>query len=88
VKSIVHTPRENLIRHLCSFGEDEIAARICLLPESDYIRIQERAFEYAFTSEVPSGRGMLLAKALSKAAVDIIEGSPRELKRKKRKTLP
>ena len=85
MSSRIITTREALVRDLLSYGEEEIAARIPGLPNSAYLRIEVRSMHYACISEKPNGPGMLLAKALSKAAVEVIEGGERELKWKKRK---
>jgi hypothetical protein len=72
------TPPENMIEDLKDYGEDDVAAKISGLSEPDLARIGEIAFEHALT-------GMLLAKAVALAAVEVVEGGPRELKRKRRR---
>jgi hypothetical protein len=74
----VSTRRETLAEALTTYGEDAVAARIPELPQAQYDCIEMRAFDYAC-------QGMYIAKALSLAAVEVVEGSPRPLKRKRRK---
>jgi hypothetical protein len=78
LKCAVNAPRENLVAALQSYGEDDAAGKIADLPDADHQRIAEIAFVHACT-------GMLLAKALSLAAVEVIEGRPRPLRRNRRK---
>ena len=74
---VVETPPEVLIADLQSYGEDEVAAQVHSLSKGQIERLGQIAFTHACT-------GMLLAKALSLAAVEVVEGAPRELKRKRR----
>ena len=71
------TPRESLVDDLREYGEDTVAARVFTLSEEQYQRLSEIAYRHALT-------GMLLAKALALAAVEVIEGKPRALRRKRR----
>jgi hypothetical protein len=81
----IQTNRNDIERQLRSYGEDAIASKAAGLTESDLVRIGERAFDYAcMPTTKKSGGGMMIAKAIAHAAVEIIEGSPRELRRKKR----
>jgi len=75
--STLYSPRDNVVQDLVEYGEDEAAGQVMNLSKEDYDRLGQIAFEHACT-------GMLLAKALALAAVEIIEGKPRELKRKRR----
>lgn len=63
-----------------TYGEDVVAGCIPGLPQAQYDRIEELALDYAC-------QGMYLAKALSLAAVEVVEGSPRPLMRNRRKFL-
>jgi hypothetical protein len=45
------------------------------------------AGKHAATSDVPSRAGMLLSKAIALAAVEVLEGKPRPLARKRRRPL-
>jgi hypothetical protein len=74
---MIYTPKENLVQDLEQYGEDAVAAQVKDLSQIDYDRLGDIAFEHACT-------GMLIAKALALAAVEVIEGKPRELKRKRR----
>ena len=74
-------------QHLRAYGEESVAARLRDVSDADFTRIGERAFGYACQPATPTGRGMLLAKALALAAVEVIEGVPRGLHRKKRVTV-
>lgn len=67
-----------MVEDLKDYGEDDVAAKIPGLSESDLTRIGEIAFDHSLT-------GMLLAKAIALAAVEVVEGHPRELKRKRRR---
>ena len=52
---------------------------------SDIARIQERAWEFATgMSERRDGAGVFFAKALALAAVEVVEGRGRPLKRQRR----
>ena len=73
----LHTPRKTLIADLEAYGEDAVASKIGRLSARDYERLSDLAFTHALS-------GMLLAKALALAAVEIVEGRPRELRRKRR----
>ena len=81
----IHTSRKDIERQLRSYGEDALASKAAALAESDVVRIGERAFDYAcMPTTKRSGGGMMIAKAIAHAAVEIMEGSPRELRRKRR----
>jgi len=71
--------RESLQRVLRSYGEDEVAAVIANLPDEQWRKIGSLAFDYVCR---PSSG--LLAKALALAAVEVVEGTPRDLRRKRR----
>jgi hypothetical protein len=81
---MIQATREHIQHHLRSYGEDATATKLMSVSDADFKRIGERAFDYACQPATPSGRGMLLAKALALAAVEVIEGAPRELRLKKR----
>ena len=83
----VTTSRELLAIDLRTYGEDEVARRIGTLPEEQMERIFDRADDYLYDDEnaTPSGASPLLAWALSKAAVEVVEGNPRDLRWKRRK---
>jgi hypothetical protein len=83
----VRTSREDLAHDLWSYGEDGLAQQVESLPRDEMEAIFERAWYYAMAPEhaAPSGGGMLLSKALALAAVEVIEGRPRELERMRRR---
>ena len=81
---MIQATREHVQHCLRSYGEDSIAMKLMSVSDEDFKRIGERAFDYACQPATPSGRGMLLAKALALASVEVIEGVHRELRLKKR----
>ena len=81
---IIHTSRDNVERQLHAYGEDAVAVKLAFLTDSDFVRIGQRAFDYACKPAKKSGAGMMFAKAIAYAAVEVIEGSARELRRKRR----
>jgi hypothetical protein len=74
---MLYTPRKNLIVDLKAYGEDDVARKIRGLSKKEYDRLGNLASDHSLT-------GMLLAKALALAAVEVVEGEPRPLKRKRR----
>jgi hypothetical protein len=76
--SFISTTRPDLASDLRAYGEDLIADRIDGLGDDQMKRIGELAARYI-------ARGARnLSHALSLAAVEVVEGAPRELKRKRR----
>jgi len=65
---------------LRTYGEDDLALRVASLGEEDMKRIGERAGELVLT--VPNG---LLAAALVRAAIEVLEGVAREPRWKRRR---
>ncbi len=82
--SRIQSSRSHIERDLRAYGEDAVAARISSISDEDFARIGERAFAYACMPTAKKSGGMLLARALALAAIEIIEGAPRELHRKRR----
>ena len=79
------SPRSHVERQLRAYGEDAVAAKLSSISDEDCARIGKRAFDYAcMPTTKKSGGGMLLDKALALAAVEVIEGAPRELRRRRR----
>ena len=72
--------RETLALDLRTYGEDKLAERIRSLDDDTLGRIQERADHYLY-----NGEHMLIARAVSLAAVEVLEEAPRELRWKRRK---
>ena len=83
----VSTTRELLVIDLRTYGEDAVAAAVVQASEETLQGIFDRADHYLYADEFakPSGASPLLAEALSRAAVEIIEGGPRPLRWKRRK---
>jgi hypothetical protein len=84
-KSKVLFKREEIIRDLEAYGEEEIVSKYLAVDNETFDRISERAFEYALISEKPNGSGMFISKAICLAIVEVIEGKARPLNRKRRK---
>ena len=84
---ILWTTRELLAIDLRTYGEDEVAATIAALDEATLTGVFERAGDLSVSDELatPSGAGVLLAKALSLAAVEVVEGEARPLRWRRRK---
>ena len=74
----VYTTRQNLIDTLLAYGEPALADRIPSISPEEMDGIADRADHYAF-------QGMLFAKAVSLATVDVLEGRSRPLARTRRK---
>ncbi len=89
--SLRHMPtddeRRAIADDLWRYGEDDLAWRVINLGDHDLDRTAEIAGKNAATSDVPSGAGMLLSKAIALAAVEVLEGEPRPLARKRRRPL-
>jgi hypothetical protein len=69
--------RRHLAVHLAAYGEHEASARIESMSDEDVRRVCEIGDRYATT-------GMNFAKASSLAAIEVLEGTPRELRRQRR----
>jgi hypothetical protein len=65
---------------LRTYGEDELAAQIPTLSEAEMQRIGEVADRYLYAPERP-----LIAKALALAAIEVLEGAGRPMKRNRRR---
>ena len=83
-KPCVVATRSHVERELRAYGEDAVATKLSSISDEDFIRIGERAFGYASIPTAKKSGGMLLAKALALAAVEVIEGAPRGLCRNRR----
>jgi hypothetical protein len=83
----VITSREMLIIDLRTYGEEAVAAALRDADEEQISQITDRADYYVSRAEfaTPSGASPLLSWALARAAVEIIEGEPRELRWRRRK---
>src|SRR5689334_22871786 len=72
----VSTTRELLIVDLRTYGEDAVAEAVASAAEERLSQVFDRADHYLYADEfaTPSGASPLLAEALARAAVEIIEG--------------
>jgi hypothetical protein len=70
-------PKEDLARNLIAYGEEAVSAQLSSMSPEDYRRVCEIGFRHALS-------GMMLLKAGCLAAIEVVEGRPRELKRKRR----
>ena len=75
---IVKLTRNNLVSDLKSYGEDVLSMKVENISDDDLNKIQMLAFDYMI--KMPIGT----AKASALAAVEVMEGAARELKRKRR----
>ena len=74
---IVTASPQLIATHLTAYGENDAALRIQTLDAHEVEMISEIAFVHACN-------GMKLAESLSLAAVEVCEGKPRPVKRKRR----
>jgi len=78
--------REKLAIDLRTYGEDELAARAPGLSDAEMLRIGELALQHAMSDEgATKSGGMLLAKAATLAAIEVMEGQRREPRWKRRR---
>lgn len=79
---MIHVRRDTLARVLLAHGEDDLVGRVPSVTDVELEHIGERADHYAFSSEhavPPRGTSMGVSRAISLAAVDVLEGASREL---------
>lgn len=69
--------RRDLAINLASYGEHEASARIKEMPDAAYQRVCQIGIKHALT-------GMDWMKAGCLAALEVVEGAPRDLRRKRR----
>jgi len=69
--------RKDLAAELAAYGEHEASAKIAALSEAQLHRVYEIGHDHALS-------GMLLARASCLAAIEVLEGKPRELRRERR----
>jgi hypothetical protein len=77
--------RQRIADFLWTYGEDLLAKRALRASDEDLARIRPIASKHAYTSDTPSGAGMLFAKAYALAAVEVFEGEARPLARTRRR---
>jgi len=72
-----------MVRMLLAHGEDDLVERVPSVTDAELKRIGERADYYAFSSEHAVRHGSMgTTRAISLAAVDVLDGASRELQRK------
>jgi hypothetical protein len=72
-----------VVRCLLAHDEKELVERVPSVTDAELKRIGERADYYAFSSEDAMRNGSMgTSRAVSLAAVDVLEGASRELKRR------
>jgi hypothetical protein len=71
---------------LWTYGEDRLATRAEQLTDQEIERLQDIADDYSMRSATSSGAGMLIARAIALAAVEVME-APRPLARTRRRSL-
>jgi hypothetical protein len=81
---VIHLRRDQLVRFLLAHDEEELVERVPSVTDEELKRIGELAEHYAFSAEHahPDGGSMGTSRASSLAAVDVLEGAPRELRLK------
>jgi hypothetical protein len=78
---MLHVKRQTLARMLRSHGETELAERALSVTDDELKRIGELGGCYAFSEyAMATGGSMGGARALSMAAIDVLEGTPRDLR--------
>jgi hypothetical protein len=83
IREVIHVRRNTLVRCLLAHDERDLVERVPSVTDEELERIGERADWYAFSSEdaMPND-SMGTSRAISLAAVDVLEGASRELKRR------
>jgi hypothetical protein len=86
----VSVERKDLAQDLWAYGEDDLAVRALELNDLEIGRVGVIAGRLLMDDEyaTPSGSSMLLAKACAMAAVEVMEGKRRPLKRERRRSVP
>jgi hypothetical protein len=86
----VSVTREDLAEDLLAYGEHDLAVRALELSDRELGRVGVIAGRLLLDDEhaTPSGTSMLLAKACAVAAVEVMEGTPRPLRRQRRRSVP
>jgi hypothetical protein len=82
---VIRASKEEVAYNLMTYGEDTLLPALAAATPDQLTQIQRRAGYYAFGTASKSGYGMMFARALALAAVEVLEGSPRELRRQRRK---
>jgi hypothetical protein len=83
---MVWTERSSLAVDLWRYGEDELWKRVLTLADRTMKQIGERAEHHLVHGPTTrAGDSMLISKALALAAVEVLEGNARPLKRDRRR---
>jgi len=86
VESMIIFDREHLVLDLWAYGEDELCAAAARLPDADLVRIQQLAAKVLVAGPgMADGSSMLIDKAISLAAVEVLTGQARTLRRSRRR---
>jgi hypothetical protein len=88
--TFVAVDRPTLAEDLWSYGEDDLAFLALELDDGELARVGVIAGRLLLSEEhaFASGASMLLAKACALAAVEVVEGHPRPLRRTRRRSVP
>jgi hypothetical protein len=82
---VIRSTREHVAAQLIAYGEDGAAARVLKLNDEAFEFIEVKAAEFDWDHDTPNLSPILLDKALSLAAIFVLEGKVRPLKRRRRK---
>lgn len=83
---MVWTERASLAEDLWRYGEDDHWKRVLTVSDRTMKAIGERASDLLlYGPSLPSGDSMLISKTLALAAVEVLEGQSRELRRERRR---
>jgi hypothetical protein len=78
----IQVQRSTLVRMLLAHDEQDLVQRVPSVTDGELQRIGERAGYLAFGSEDAKRNGSMGgSRAISLAAVEVLEGTPRELRR-------
>ena len=84
--SVVWTERTSLAEDLWRYGEDDLWQRVLTASDQTMEAIGLRAMDHLLHGQaLPSGGSMLISKALALAAVEVLEGDERPLRRDRRR---
>jgi hypothetical protein len=90
---VIWTKRIDLADDLWRFGEEALAEQVAdegKVTAAQLERIGEAASRYSLDERYasPSGKGMMISKALAHGAVEVLEGQERSLARSRRRPGP
>ena len=79
---MIHVQRNTVVRCLLAHDEQELVERVPSVTDAELKLIGERADYNAFSSKDATRNGSMgTSRAVSLAAVDVLEGDSRELRR-------